>query len=116
VVAAMNEQHQILIEIMNRLHDQFESGASRVEPSKSLDELANFTVKHFRQEEAYMASIYPTLDSRKLIHANLLEEFGVHRAAFEKNGEVTSGFSAFLKLWLEAHIMGIDKKYGTYSA
>lgn len=39
-VAAMNKQHQILIEIMNRLHDQFETGASHSEQPKSLEELS----------------------------------------------------------------------------
>lgn len=116
-VDAMNQQHQVLIGIMNRLHDQFEAGADQAEQAKSLVELAEFTVKHFKEEEQYMAAIqYPTLESHKMIHAKLLEEFDTHKANFEKTGKLAGAFFTFLKLWLKAHIMGIDKKYGSYSA
>lgn len=64
-----------------------------------------------------MASIdYPLLDTHKRIHANLLEEFGAHKTNFEKTGELTTKFFSFLKLWLTAHIQGIDKKYGLHAA
>lgn len=116
-VAEMNGQHQTLIEIMNRLHDQFEADAEMSEQKKTLEELANFTVKHFGEEEQYMASIdYPLLDTHKRIHANLLEEFGSHKTSFEETGELTTKFFSFLKLWLTAHIQGIDKKYGLHAA
>lgn len=113
-VEAMNAQHQILIEIMNRLHDQFEAGASQSEQKKTLTELGKFTVKHFEEEEKYMASIeYPAIESHKRIHAELLQQFTDYQQAFEKTGELSSKFFSFLKLWLVAHIQGIDKKYAS---
>ena len=112
-VEAMNDEHKVLIEIMNRLHDLVENDASRLEQKKALEELGQYTVKHFADEEAYMASIgWDGLATHKLIHQKLLADFGTHKAAFDDGGELTSKFFAFLKIWLKAHIQGIDKKYG----
>jgi hemerythrin-like metal-binding protein len=98
---------------MNRLHDQFQAGVGKLQQKKTIEELQKYTVKHFSLEEQYLASIdYPKLEAHKLIHASLLEEFGEHVAAFKKSGELTSKFFSFLKLWLTAHIQGIDMKYG----
>ena len=66
-----------------------------------------------RDEEAYMASVnFAGLASHKLIHADLLKTFSDHAGTIRANGgEVPSGFLMFLKLWLTAHIKGIDMKY-----
>lgn len=115
-VESMDAQHQRLIEIMNRLHDLYEADASRDEQSKVLGELAEFTVKHFQDEEAHMEAIgYDRLDSHQTIHKQLLSEFASHQQAFEKTGELTPRFFNFLKLWLTAHIQGIDSKYADAS-
>jgi hemerythrin len=80
---------------------------------KLIAELKQRTVQHFRDEEALLTSVnYPQLDSHKSIHAQLLEDFGKHSSAFEAGpGTVAPEFFNFLKLWLTAHIMHIDRKY-----
>ncbi|HPG24436.1 MAG: hemerythrin family protein [Spirochaetaceae bacterium] len=112
-VDKMNEEHQRLIDLMNRLHDLYEGDASRSEQKKTFDELAKYTVKHFADEEAYMESIeWPGLVTHRHIHAKLLDDLGTHKAAFDKGGELSSKLFSFLKIWLKAHIQGIDRKYG----
>ena len=112
-VDSMNDQHQKLIDLMNALHDQFSDGADRATQSKSLDALAAYTVKHFADEERYLESIeYAGIDSHRLIHAELLKEFTAYKDAFDRGGDLTTKFFSFLKLWLTAHIQGIDRKYG----
>ncbi len=115
-VDSMNNEHKILISLMNRLHRQNGEGASRAELATTLDELADFTVKHFSDEERYMESIeYPGLHTHKIIHKDLVSTLLDHKAAFDSGGELTSEFFQFLKLWLSAHIRGIDMKYARHA-
>lgn len=112
-VDEMNEEHQVLIDLMNRLHDMYEADADRDEQGKTLEELAVFTVRHFTNEEKYMESIhYDKTDPHKRIHADLLANLGDFKEQFDRGQPLTSKFFSFLKLWLSAHIQGIDKKYG----
>ena len=116
-VESMNDQHHRLIDLMNVLHERAASGASRAELGGFLESLAEYTVRHFRAEESLMASIgYPELERHKRIHEELLRTFGEHRSAFDGGGELGAGFFSFLKLWLSAHIKGIDRKYGAHTA
>lgn len=115
-VDEMDRQHQRLIALMNQLHEEHGAGADKATLGKTLEALGAYTVQHFAEEEQYMESIqYPALGSHKLIHADLLEKFGEHRAAFEASGEMGEEFFLFLKRWLKAHICGIDRKYGAHS-
>ena len=61
-----------------------------------------------------MASIgFAGLRSHKNIHDTLLETLAEHvRVISEGDGKVKPDFFIFLKVWLTAHIQGIDAKYG----
>ncbi len=117
-VAAMNHEHRVLLDLMNKLHDLAERGVTGPEAIAALEALQKATVDHFAHEEAYMDKMgYPGAARHKVIHASLLERFGAEaekvRAA---NGEVGRSFFDFLTYWLSAHIKGIDKKYGAHVA
>ena len=81
-------------------------------------ELVDYVVKHFKDEESYMASIgFPNLEEHKKLHGNLLVELNKFVGDF-KNGaaeKLSDQFIMFLKLWLTTHIRGIDTKYGMYA-
>jgi hemerythrin len=116
-VTKMDDEHQKLIDIMNRLHERNEANAPKQELSTILNELGEYTVKHFTHEEAYMESInYPKLSIHKTIHASLLEKFSFHKKDFLMNHDkVSREFFDFLTMWLRAHIQGIDRQYGDFS-
>lgn len=115
-VASMNSEHQQLLAIMNRLYDLNQAKASKSELQSTLKELAEYTVKHFGDEEAYFDSIgYPDAEKHKYIHKDLLAKFGTHKDNFEKTGSLDQAFFNFLKMWLSAHIQGIDSKYGAFA-
>ena len=115
-VPPMNEQHQRLIALMNRLHDRCDAGAERTEVAQVVDELACYTVEHFAAEERYMASVnYPRLETHKLIHQELLAVLAKHRQVFGRTGTLGVEFFSFLKFWLASHIQGIDKQYGAHA-
>lgn len=115
-VNEMNGEHKEIMNLMNRLYELNEKRANKLELTVAIKNLAEYTVKHFKDEETYMASIkYPDLEKHKAIHQNLLNNLKLHQDKFEKgSGMVDNDFFAFLKLWLSAHIQGIDMKYGDY--
>lgn len=116
-VREMNHQHQQLLDYMNKLYDLNDSGASKNELMRVLNDLGKCTVKHFSEEEAYMSSIkYPKFSSHQSIHRDLLKKFTHHQEQFVNSTEqkLSSDFFLFLRLWLQAHIMGIDRQYSDF--
>ena len=113
----MNHQHQILIDYMNKLFQDNEDKKPKTVIVQSAKKLQDYTIRHFKEEETYLASIdYPGLDTHKLVHKNLLQQLDGHIKDFQANGEtLPSTFFDFLKFWLKAHIMGVDKKYGDFA-
>lgn len=116
-VEEMNQEHQQLMQLMNRLYELNDKKAAKLELRLALKALGDFTVRHFSDEEKYMASIqYQGLDTHKIIHQNLLKQFGEHVDRFEKGGDhLSPQFFEFLRFWLSAHIQGVDIKYGDFA-
>lgn len=116
-IPAMNEEHRWLISLMNRLHDQVNSGADRDAQGKTLEELGKATVKHFADEELVMARMgFPKLEHHKKLHQQLLTKFGTHAANFKGGAPLGPEFFHFLKFWLSAHIQGMDMQYSDYAS
>ena len=116
-IDAMNGEHQLLIGLMNRLYELNRDNAPHAKLREVLDELEAFTIVHFKHEEQYQASIhYPGLDSHRRIHEQLLARLSDHKREFvaAKSG-VSNKLFGFLKLWLSAHIAGIDQKYAEHA-
>jgi hemerythrin-like metal-binding protein len=116
-IEAMDQQHLILIGLMNKLAVRADAGAPKAELSAALRELGRFTVKHFDAEEAYMRSFnYPKIETHRAIHKDLLRSLHEHIDIYEAgDGRLSPKVLQFLKLWLGAHIKGIDKQYAAYS-
>ena len=114
-VDAMDAEHEKLIAIMNRLSQENEKGTPKSQLLRIIDELAKYTKEHFAREEALFEKIpnYKSVASHKLIHSNLLKDFVGHAEKYKNGGDrVPDEFFLFLKVWLQAHICGIDRKYG----
>jgi methyl-accepting chemotaxis protein len=114
-VPAMDDEHKILIERINRVAECLEtglSGSDRVAFQDAFQSLATYTQKHFSDEEAYMASIgYLGLDRHKQAHRSLLDsvsQFGQNAAAGQVDGRALMDF---LNDWLMRHILGSDMDY-----
>lgn len=112
-VKKMNDQHKVLIDLMNKLHADHKTGVGKVEQLKTANELVRLAIKHFREEERYMESInYDGIASHKRIHASLEKSLAEHLREVERpGGRFTDDFFYFLRSWLKAHIAGIDTKY-----
>jgi hemerythrin len=113
-VDSMDKEHKHLIQLMNQLHDAC-LGGTRAAQALGLTALADFTVRHFRDEEAYMKGIaYPGLDTHHRQHETLLKKFGEHAARFKAGEELGDEFFKFLRFWLGSHICGVDMKYADH--
>lgn len=117
LVPEMNRQHEKLVGIMNKLYDRHAAKASKPELNALLVELRDWTIKHFRDEEAVLEKMqFPQFQRHKSIHQKLIEDFTAHYNTFSAgSGAISPGFFEFLRLWLTSHMMHIDRKYGEYS-
>ena len=115
-VPKMNDQHEILVAMMNKLYARHDAKAPKTELVKLITDLRDYTIKHFREEEAMLESIqFPQLTMHKSIHQKLLDDFTMHFNAFSAGaGALSPAFFEFLRLWLTSHIMHIDRKYGEF--
>ncbi|MEE9384055.1 MAG: bacteriohemerythrin [Nannocystaceae bacterium] len=113
-VGSMNREHHVLIGLMNVLWEADRRGAPRPELLSALKKLGDYTVEHFEHEERMLAAIrFPQLATHRRIHANLLGELKAYVDAFavSEDARLPKKLFTFLKLWLTAHIRGIDIKY-----
>jgi len=109
----IDEEHKLLIFLMNKLHKQYNDGEPQATIRATFSELIEYATKHFADEEDYMASInYSDLDAHKAIHQRLLDRINTYFQEFEdSNGQISEYVFTFLKLWVTAHIKGIDAKF-----
>lgn len=115
-VAAMDGEHQILIQKMNKLCEAHNQKLTKAIIRPLLVDFVDYTNKHFQNEERYMESItYSGLSVHKGIHQQLLAQVKVHVDEFERSGILTDAFFRFLSIWLTSHIRGIDSKYSMTS-
>lgn len=116
-VEPMNAEHRDILDAMNRIYDAHAAGQKGAAIDHLVARLGEITTKHFADEERYMEKIgFPALKPHRLIHGQLLQEFGKHAAAIKAaGGTANQDFFLFLKRWLTAHIKGIDIKYGQHA-
>ncbi len=116
-VQKMDGEHQQLVGLMNQLFEANERKLPKQEIVSAFKALADYTVKHFADEEAYMESVgFPDIEKHKIIHKDLLSKVGAHFEGFKNGGTlVDQSVFDFLNLWLKAHIMGLDMKYAHHA-
>jgi hemerythrin-like metal-binding protein len=112
-VDKMDQEHIKLINLMNKLATRHEEKAPHSELVSIAKELQSWTITHFDHEEKFFDTLpYSHANVHKKIHKDLLAKLDDHVKTFEKSKTLTDEFFRFLKVWLTAHIAGIDMKYG----
>jgi hemerythrin len=115
-IAEIDKQHQRLITLINQLDDAIHVGNDHDVLGAVLEELLDYTRTHFRYEENLLKTNgYPELEAHKAEHDSLTEKV-VFLGDYFKRGENlnTVQIMQFLKIWLEEHIMGVDRTYAEY--
>lgn len=113
-VDKMDDEHKVLIEKINALiRDLNDSDKQKV--LKSFEDLKNYTVFHFNDEEKFMESeSYPDFVAHKRIHENMIAQFLGYEKLLKNDQLDKKKFMAFLKNWLISHILGVDTQYAKH--
>ncbi len=108
--AEIDGQHQVLIEIANRLNNAMHSGAGRTACGSILDELVNYTVNHFGFEEKLMEKHhYGDRDAHLLAHRQLIDEVSKFKRQYESGGSISIELMGFIRDWLVNHFLKVDR-------
>ena len=112
-IAAIDGQHQVLLEIFNRTARAQAQGAAPQEVSALLEALARYTHEHFRDEERLMLS-WRVDAAHRAMHLKAHESFrGFLRQAQALSADhpldVRLELQAFLAEWLLHHILEMDR-------
>ena len=109
-------QHRELVRLVNLLHKAMRLQKGSAEVGAVLNELAQYTVSHFKhEEELFKKYDYPDYDAHKKIHEELVGRVTDFQEAF-KAGKATVSMDLmdFLKNWLNDHILKTDMAYAPY--
>ena len=115
-VSVLDEDHKKLIAMINELHSGMLAGHSNEVVGGVLRKLANYTVEHFRREEALFAQTgYPAAGAHQREHEKLKTQVTAEIQKFQ-SGAAGLGMETlnFLRDWLKHHIQESDKCYGPH--
>ncbi len=112
----IDKEHQVLFEIIdkaNRLVKDYAVGDAYDAIMEILQELREYTIRHFADEEEYMESIhYSGIEAQKRAHAAFIHKIeDIREDDIDKNPrEYLESLMEFLLGWLINHILHMDKK------
>jgi hemerythrin len=118
-VAELDDDHKVLIRIINQLSASLDDEARRRAVRQSLIALKRYAQYHFGREESVMAaSGYPTLGAHREEHHDFVNRIQALADEFEatEDGSAELGKSLldFLINWLQHHILIVDMSYRPY--
>lgn len=112
-VAEIDQQHERLVAMANRLHQAIERADSYAIQAALLDELISYAQFHFATEEALMDRYdYPRTEAHKRPHEQLITQILFFRHALS-NSDSQMILSA-LRPWLIRHIKSYDRALGIF--
>ena len=112
-IAIIDQQHRLLVDLINELHQAFESGKDRQVLLKLIDKIGMFAASHFAREEHFFEIHgYPHMEEHLQEHdyfEDMLFQFEDEFKAGKQN--LSLNVLTFLSDWLVSHINGSDKQY-----
>lgn len=115
-VYSIDNQHQKLVEIINKIAKSMKTGDNKESISQLISELTSFIKTHFKFEEEFMARYnYNDYGNHRYEHEKLNDEIKRFYDDF-KNGlpVLNMEIMYFLRNWLMDHILVKDKKLGKF--
>jgi methyl-accepting chemotaxis protein len=109
----IDRQHQILIEIANRLNAAMQSGKGRAATGAVLKELVDYTVEHFAFEERLMEKhAYGERTRHIEQHRRLVDDVLKFKREFDNGTTAVSvDLMNFIRDWLVNHILKVDRAF-----
>jgi hemerythrin-like metal-binding protein/diguanylate cyclase (GGDEF)-like protein len=112
-IEKIDEQHKVLVEILNRLAWHFASSNSELECGHILDELLSYAAYHFKVEE----EIWKTaLGEQEMVqnhhdgHQLFFVQIQMYRSSNEPEEKVMGDLFNYLARWLAFHILESDRR------
>ena len=115
-VSSIDEQHQELYDVVNRLHLSMKEGTAKETFSELLGEVANYATYHFENEEKYMRQFdYPDLDKHKAQHDIFVSKVQDLQSQMDQGRLLLSiEMISFLSDWIHDHILGKGHELDTF--
>lgn len=115
-VAEIDSQHEVLIGLVNRLHEAMRQASGKETLDALLAQLLEHTRSHFAYEEDLMSRYdYPHYAAHKSDHDRLLQQLqGLVTRYY--SGDLLLSFAVVLELkgWATVHIEKVDKPLGVF--
>jgi hemerythrin-like metal-binding protein len=115
-VQFLDDQHSILVESLNELHEAMMKGHARCLTGALLRSLAAYTRDHFSAEESMLeAAEFPALAQHRSRNRDLTKQGEEYIVRLE-HGEITltPRLLTFLRDWLTNHILKEDREFGPW--
>jgi hemerythrin len=115
-IRIIEEQHEELFGIVDRLRRMIEEGAARSTVETLLEDLLTCSERHFAAEERYMSRFsYPDFPQHVAEHALMLTSLQELQAGFQETHQpMTMLVSTFMVGWLKHHISDGDLGFVTF--
>lgn len=108
----INRQHRALLHLINELYYLLNHNYGLASVKRVVQGLIDYTANHFAYEEILFSQIgYDQTDEHVAKHHKLVEEVLQFQRRVEKGEDIGDELMAFLKNWLQQHIMREDKAY-----
>ena len=113
-VQEVDQQHQVLIGIVNQLSAALDMQGSDFDSHKVINELVQYTVYHFGTEERLMREIsYAGIDRHVGEHQSFVKKVSQMVAQRDRGeGPSLEELLIFLRDWLISHILNSDRDMG----
>lgn len=112
-VEIIDEQHKVLLQVINTFLSSLEDNNDRFAIGRSLDQMIKYTEYHFYTEQLLLEK-HPDFLAHLNQHWQLLKRAKKIQSDFEQCFELKRDIFDFLLLWLKDHILGTDKLYFSY--
>lgn len=117
-ILEIDNQHKKLVAIANELYDTITSNSEdyKLEMSKVLKKLTDYTVYHFSSEEDFMRRHgYAGVDLHKTAHDGFINEVNHQIMQLsDDNKETGAKFYTFVLQWVLTHIARADKIWAKF--
>ncbi len=112
----IDEQHQVMITMINHLHTCITEPAQRPDFSARLELLCNYAMEHFATEEQLMQQQhYPHLARHQAQHVLLTQQaYALNQRFLGGDLPLDSSVSEALREWFMDHIQGEDRELGLF--
>jgi len=112
-IEKIDEQHKVLVEILNRLAWHFASSNSELACDHILDELLSYTAYHFKEEEEIWKA---ALGEHEMVRNNhdghqlFFVQIQMFRSSDEPEEKIMGELFNYLTRWLAFHILESDRR------